>query len=260
MPHWRFCLFFIIHIQNLGHGFNHNLLTKWNIQKGIKISIAQFYYTIASMPCHPKLKYLSLGRVVIYAKINFWLFLIIFWLLLVNNDQLKTWQFLTTWYHSCFDTSICLGDKDIQTHIQTWSRTPHNTTVLEILGRMCNVSEKSAKPPVCNSVCIFAEKIIVYDMIQQARQFSQQLTCTCSQQKKCNFTLANFNNNGRLLDCFFAKDEFSQSDQIKLSGFPPVYLPATAFFVQGLNWIKKSLSGKIANVVILWARHVGLNL
>ena len=48
-------------------------------------------------------------------------FLHIFCLLLVNNDGLKTWprQFVTTWYHSCFDTSSGSGEEDIQVYTHT---------------------------------------------------------------------------------------------------------------------------------------------
>ena len=44
-----------------------------------------------------------------------------FWLLLVNNEWLKTWprQFGTTRYHWCFNTSCGLGEEEIQTNKHT---------------------------------------------------------------------------------------------------------------------------------------------
>ena len=55
----------------------------------------------------------SRARVVIYVKINFWL-------LLINNNELKTWlrQFVTTWYHSCFHTSSGPGGVSTQARKQ----------------------------------------------------------------------------------------------------------------------------------------------
>ena len=57
--------------------------------------------------------------VIFMSRLTSGFFLTIFWLLLVDKDGLKIWprQFVTTWYHSCFDTSNISREEEFQTYI-----------------------------------------------------------------------------------------------------------------------------------------------